>query len=82
MPAVAGPVKIIDRLPKPKLRRIACRTLGKRRQGGRDVIGCPVMPGAGRRVGIIAEKGKEGGLYSTRHSFYTCRITHKQLPSL
>src|SRR5262249_38900696 len=31
---------------------------GKRRQGGGDVIGCPVTPGAGRRVGIIAEKGK------------------------
>src|SRR5499427_2638005 len=59
--AVAGPLKIIDCLLEPKLRGIACRALGKHRQGGRDVIGCPVMPGAGRRVGIIAEKGKAAG---------------------
>ena len=59
--AVAGPVKIIDCLLEPKLLGIACRAFGKHCQGGRDVIGCPVMPGAGRRVGIIAEKGKAAG---------------------
>jgi hypothetical protein len=58
--AVAGPLKIIDCLLEPKLLGIACRALGKHRQGGGDVIGCPVMPGAGRRVGIITEKGPVG----------------------
>src|SRR5262245_43723234 len=59
--AVAGSLKIIDCLLEPKRLGIACRALGKRRQGGGDVIGCPVMPDAGRRVGIIAEKGEAAG---------------------
>jgi hypothetical protein len=54
-------VKIVDCLLEPKLLGVACRALRKHRQGGWDVIGCPVMPGAGRRVGIIAEKGKAAG---------------------
>ena len=48
--AIAGPLKIIDCLLEPKLLGIACRALSKHRHGGGDVIGCPVMPGAGRRV--------------------------------
>jgi hypothetical protein len=48
--AIAGPLKIIDCLLEPKLLGIACRALSKHRHGGGDVIGCPVMSGAGRRV--------------------------------
>ena len=55
--AVAGPVKIVDCLLEPKLLGVACRALGKHRQGGWDVIGCPVMPGAGRRVGDHRREG-------------------------
>ena len=59
--AVAGSLKIIDRLLKPALLGIACSALGKHCQGGRDVIGCPVMPCAGRCVMIIAEKDGAAG---------------------
>src|SRR5262249_10691073 len=59
--AVAGPLKIIDGLLKPALFGIACSALGKRCQGRRDVIGCPVMPGVARCVRIIAEKDEAAG---------------------
>jgi hypothetical protein len=39
--AIAGPLKTIDCLLEPKLLGIARGALGKHRQGGSDVIGCP-----------------------------------------
>jgi hypothetical protein len=54
--ALAGSLKIIDRLLKPALLGVACSALGERGQSRMDVIGGPVMSGPGRRVRIIVEK--------------------------
>jgi hypothetical protein len=59
--AVAGSLKIIDRLLKPALLGITCSALGECSQSRRDVIGCPVMPGTDGRVRIIAEKNEATG---------------------
>src|SRR5665647_1421841 len=59
---VAGPLEVIDRLFEGLSFAVLGDALRERRQSGRDVVGCPMMPRTTGSIGIVAEQDEAAGL--------------------
>jgi hypothetical protein len=56
--AVTGPLEVVDGLLETLAFGVPGPTRGERRLPGGDVVGRPMMPGAGGRIGILAKEDK------------------------